>query len=174
MRRVLKVAIAIIRRDDRVLICRRKDDDSFGGYWEFPGGKLESGEPAESCIAREIREELAVEIRLLKLLPLIDHDYPRVRVRLYPFIAEIAEGEPQMIECSELRWVKPQELRGYRFPGANQRFISTVLRLLGCPSQRGRAHRRRHRGNPSIAAAAAGQPANPAKIMKIVAGVPQV
>lgn len=175
MRRVLKVAIAIIRRDDHVLICRRKEEDSFGGYWEFPGGKLESGEAAEPCICREIREELAVEIRVLKGLPQIDHDYPRVRVRLYPFLAEIVEGQPQTLESSEIRWVKPAELRGYRFPGANQRFISTVLHLMGCPSQRGRRGRRPRRGtarsSPSPKPAAT-TPGNPGRVMKIVGGTP--
>jgi mutator protein MutT len=151
------VAIAIIQRDERVLICRRKSTDSFAGYWEFPGGKLEAGEEPAACIVREIREELALTIRPTRLLDIIDHDYPRVRIRLHPFLAEIEAGEPQAIECSELRWVLPGALRSYRFPGANQKFIAEVLRLMGVPegpSNRGRRGRKlRRRGVCGEAAA---------------------
>lgn len=175
MLRTLNVAIAIIRRDDRVMICRRKDEDSFGGYWEFPGGKFEPGETAERCIIREIREELAVDIRPIQAIRVFCHDYPRVRVRLHPFIAEIVQGEPQLLECAEIRWVKPPEIRGYRFPGANRRFVPMVIDALGGKqSGRGRRGRRRHRGGrPSgtngAVLAAAGPATGPAGVTPVKA-----
>ena len=141
MLRTLNVAIAIIRREDRVLICRRKDEDSFGGYWEFPGGKLEAGETPEACIRREICEELAIEIRPIRAIRVFCHDYSRVRVRLHPFIVEIVQGEPQMLECAEILWVLPAELRRYRFPGANLHFVPMVIAAL----ERGEGGRGRHR-----------------------------
>ena len=147
MLRTLNVAIAIIRRQDRVMICRRKDEDSFGGYWEFPGGKFEPGETPEACIRREIREELAIEILPLRAIRVFCHNYSRARVRLHPFIVEIAQGEPQMLECAEILWVLPAEIRRYRFPGANQHFVPMVIAALERgESGRGRLKRRRRRG----------------------------
>ncbi len=147
MLRTLNVAIAIIRCDDRVMICRRKAEDTFGGYWEFPGGKFEPGESPEACIRREIREELAIEIRPTRALRVFCHNYSRVRVRLHPFIVEIVQGEPQMLECAEILWILPAEIRQYRFPGANQHFVPMVIAALERgEGGRGRRHHRRRRG----------------------------
>ena len=55
--------IAIITRGNRILVCQRHDHDTFGGYWEFPGGKREDGETLEQCLARELMEELAIAAR---------------------------------------------------------------------------------------------------------------
>ena len=169
MLRTLNVAIAIIRRDDRVMICRRKDEDSFGGYWEFPGGKFEPGESPKACICREIREELAIEIRPTRAIHVFCHNYSHVRVRLHPFIAEIVQGEPQMLECAEILWVLPIEIRQYRFPGANQHFVPMVIAALDRgEGGRGRHHRRRRRGRggasgaPQPGASASVRPAGPA------------
>ena len=79
----IDVVIAVVVRDGKVLVCQRRDDDTFGGYWEFPGGKLEPHESHEQCLARELREELAIRIRPLDPLEPIEHDYPHARIRLH-------------------------------------------------------------------------------------------
>ncbi len=129
MKRV-DAAIAIIVRQDKILVCQRKDDDTFGGYWEFPGGKQEDGETLEECLVREISEELAISARPINRLTTIEHDYPHVLLRLHPFICEHEEGEPQHLECQASRWIDPPTLWDYRFPPANESLIEEVVEFL--------------------------------------------
>ena len=93
----IDVAIGVVTRAGRILICQRKSGDTFGGYWEFPGGKCESGEVLEACLARELMEEVAIEARVIEKLTIIHHNYPRTRLTLHPFLCEQTSGEPQLI-----------------------------------------------------------------------------
>lgn len=113
-----------------VLVCQRKDDDTLGGYWEFPGGKCEDGETMEQCLARELREEIDVVATPLRRLSVIEHEYPDVIVRLHPFVCRHEHGEPRLLECQAARWITPTELRSYRFPPANEQLIEDVIALL--------------------------------------------
>jgi len=129
MRRI-DVAIAVVCRLGQVLICRRKADDRFGGFWEFPGGKVEDGETPGQCLAREVREELDIEVELIRALPIIEHDYPDIRVRLYPFLCIHEAGQPKPIGCQQAIWVDPPDLRNYQFPPANRQLIEDVVAYL--------------------------------------------
>ena len=90
----IDAAIAIVLKAGKILVCQRKADDTFGGYWEFPGGKQEDGETLEQCLARELREELNIAARPTLLLTPVMHDYPEVLLRLHPFLCEHESGEP--------------------------------------------------------------------------------
>src|SRR5690349_15959536 len=116
----IDAAIAIVTRAGKVLVCQRKDGDTFGGFWEFPGGKQEAGETLEQCLARELREELNISARPTRPFDPIVHDYPEVLLRLHPFLCEHESGEPELLECQATRWIAPTELRDYRFPPANE------------------------------------------------------
>lgn len=124
------VDIAIIVRDGKVLICQRPADAAFGGVWEFPGGKREAGETAEQCLTRELREELAIEVRPLERLEPIEHDYPTMRVRLHPHLCRHVGGEPQALACQRAIWIDPVALRDYPFPPANEALIERAIRRL--------------------------------------------
>jgi mutator protein MutT len=113
------VVAAIIRNEDDVLITKRPDSVHLGGFWEFPGGKVEEGELLEAALKREIREELGIEIRVHDEFHIIDHDYSSDYVRLHFYNCTIQKGEPQPIGVAELRWVKTQDLGNYRFPPAD-------------------------------------------------------
>jgi mutator protein MutT len=126
----IDVAIAIVCRGDRVLICRRRQEDRFGGYWEFPGGKVEAGETIQDGLARELREELDIEAEPLTTLPTIDHDYPDIHVRLHPFLCSHKSGEPKLLACAEALWVEASDIRNYTFPPANGELLDHVLRCL--------------------------------------------
>ena len=76
----------MVCRDRKVLVCQRKDVDTFGGFWEFPGGKQELGETLEQCLARELREELAIAARPIARLSTVGHDCANVQIRLHPFV----------------------------------------------------------------------------------------
>lgn len=129
MKRV-DVDIAIILRDGKVLICQRRAHDSFGGCWEFPGGKREPGETPEQCLARELAEELAVRAEPVEALDVIEHDYPAVQIRLHPHLCLHADGEPQLLACQDALWVDPPALRQYTFPPANERLIEQAIERL--------------------------------------------
>ena len=121
------VGVAVIWNDRRqILIDRRKPEGFFGGFWEFPGGKQEPGESVEACIEREIREELGIEIAVGERLIAIDHDYSHFRVSLNVHHCRHLTGEPQPLECDEVRWVALDEIDQFPFPEANEKIIEAL------------------------------------------------
>jgi A/G-specific adenine glycosylase len=120
------IGVAVIWRDQQILIDRRKPEGLLGGLWEFPGGKLESGETIKECIKREIQEELAIEIEVDEQLIVVDHTYTHFRVTLNVHHCQYLSGEPQAIECDEIRWVTVDELSNYPFPKANLKIIEAL------------------------------------------------
>jgi len=109
-----------------LLIDRRKPEGLLGGLWEFPGGKVEAGETISECIQREIREELGIEIAVEDKLMTIDHAYSHFKVTLHVHHCRYVSGEPQPIECDEIRWVTLPELDHYPFPSANIQIINAL------------------------------------------------
>lgn len=123
----LTIAVAVVRRDGRVLIGRRPETGLLGGLWEFPGGKVEAGEAPRDAAARELREEMCVEAEVRDELAVVEHAYSHFRITLHAFEARWTGGEPCGRAASDWRWAAPEELAGYAFPAANRR----VLELLG-------------------------------------------
>jgi mutator protein MutT len=121
------VAIGIVVKDDQILICRRRKGDSFGDYWEFPGGKCEAGETPAQCVVRELREELAIEVTPLIALEAIEHQYESGRVVLYPFICRHDCGDARAISAAEFQWVPRGVLGEFRFPAANAGLIRELV-----------------------------------------------
>jgi len=129
----IDVAIAVVVRAGRILICQRKPSDTFGGFWEFPGGKCEGGESPEACLVRELREELDITPGATEKLAPISHDYPHVCLTLHPFLCTDFAGEPKLIECQRLQWVEPAKLRDFRFPPANAALLEQLARRPAPP-----------------------------------------
>jgi 8-oxo-dGTP diphosphatase len=125
-RHVTDVAAALIFRDGKVLITRRRDDVHLGGLWEFPGGKREPDETFEQCLVRELREELGVEISVGGLFEEVVHAYPEKTVRLKFFICRLVRGEPQPLDCAEVKWAGKSELDGHDFPAADARLLDKL------------------------------------------------
>jgi mutator protein MutT len=127
---LIDAAIAIVIRDEKILICQRKDDDALGGYWEFPGGKQEDGETLHDCLHRELREEIAIRARPIAQLTTVEHQYPDATVRLHPFVCQHETGEVQHLECQDSRWIEPSRLREYQFPPANETLIAETIAFM--------------------------------------------
>jgi A/G-specific adenine glycosylase len=121
------VTAAVIRRKDgRVLIAQRPHDGMLGGLWEFPGGKCTSGETLPECLAREIKEELGIDIAVGGQLAKIKHAYSHFRITLYAFVCTLVAGEPQVIGCADFAWVTLDELDDYAFPVTDQKIIAAL------------------------------------------------
>jgi mutator protein MutT len=131
----LDVAVAIVFRDSKVLITRRKANAVLGGCWEFPGGKQEPGESLEDCVRRELLEELALRVQPVVSLRPITYRYPDRQVCLHPFLCTHEPGQPQLLGCDELRWVAPAQLRHFEFPPANHQLIEDLISSFPNPSQ---------------------------------------
>jgi A/G-specific adenine glycosylase len=103
-------AAVTTREDGRVLVAQRNPDDMLGGLWEFPGGKCRDGEALPECLAREMHEELGVEVEVGELLTTVNHAYTHFRITLHAFRCRLAAGEPRCLDCAAFRWVTLAEL----------------------------------------------------------------
>ncbi len=122
-----QIGVAVITDDQgNILIDRRKQEGLLGGLWEFPGGKIEPGESVEDCVSREIKEELGIDIEVGDRLITIEHAYTHFKVTLNVFNCKHLSGEPQPIECDEVKWVTLDEIDQYPFPKANSQIIEAI------------------------------------------------
>jgi A/G-specific adenine glycosylase len=122
------IGVAVIwNAQGQILIDRRRQEGLLGGLWEFPGGKVEPNETIEDCIQREIQEELGIEIEVGDRLTVVDHAYSHFRVTLNVHHCRHLSGDPQPLECDEVRWLEPADLRNYAFPKANVQIIDAIL-----------------------------------------------
>lgn len=122
----LAVVAGLIFRNGQLLITQRRAGDHLGGLWEFPGGKLETGETAAEGLLRELREELGVEVRVGARLAVVEHRYPERSVRLQFFRCTLLRGEPQPIGCAAIAWVTAAELARYEFPAADAQLLAQL------------------------------------------------
>lgn len=117
----INVAVAIIEQDGKFLVGKRAQDKPYAGKWAFLGGKLEKGETPEGALRREVREELGMEVEIVRTLPVIDANLPDGNAfRLYGFICRIGQGPPKLYAHDELRWVTPEELQELDFLHTNK------------------------------------------------------
>ncbi len=110
----------------QILIDRRRQTGVLGGFWEFPGGKIEADETVEDCIEREIWEELGIAIAVGKHLITIEHTYTHLHVTLIVHHCHYISGTPQPLECDEIRWVTLDEIDKFPFPEANFQIIAAM------------------------------------------------
>jgi len=126
---LLVAAAALLDRDGRVLLARRPLGKKFAGLWEFPGGKVESGETPEAALSRELLEELRLDIRESCLAPLAfaSHAYPDFHLLMLLYLCRGWDGTPAPVENQELVWITPARLGDYPMPEAN-RPLAALLR----------------------------------------------
>jgi 8-oxo-dGTP diphosphatase len=129
---LLVVACALVDTDRRVLIAQRPEGKHMAGMWEFPGGKVEGGETPEAALIRELREELAVETKEACLAPLsfASHSYEHMHLLMPLYVCRRWQGTPDAREHQALKWVRPQALRDYPMPPADEPLIAALCDLL--------------------------------------------
>ena len=123
----IQAALALIERRGRYLICRRRDGDILGGYWEFPGGKREPGESWTACLRRELQEELGVAVRDVRLFGTLRYRYAARPIFFKVFRCAVARGTPRPLDAQALRWVLGAQLKRYRFPPANRQLVAFLV-----------------------------------------------
>ena len=119
------VAIALINDEDEILLSKRPKKRHLAGFWEFPGGKVEIGETPEKALVREVKEELNIDINNKCIAPLSfsEFDYKKFQLLLLLYICRKWDGQPISMENNELKWVKPNMLRKYKMPPADDALI---------------------------------------------------
>jgi 8-oxo-dGTP diphosphatase len=129
---VLVAACALIDSDNRILLARRPAGKPMEGLWEFPGGKVETGETPEATLIRELREELGIIVSADCLAPLTfaSHDYETFHLLMPLYVCRRWDGTVAALEKQELAWVRPQKLRDYAMPPADLPLIPHLLALL--------------------------------------------
>ncbi len=123
------VTAAVIEENGLLLIAQRPQDGLLGGMWEFPGGKVEEGEGLETCLKREIKEELGVKIKVSEEIGVYQHAYTHFKVTLHAFACQLNGGRPKSLQVSEIRWVSLDELADYPM-GKLDRQISLKLQQM--------------------------------------------
>jgi len=129
---VLVAACALIDADGRVLLAQRPPGKPMAGLWEFPGGKVESGERPEDSLIRELKEELGIVVREACLAPLTfaSHAYPEFHLLMPLFVCRRWDGTVTPREGQRLAWVRPNRLREYPMPPADEPLIAHLTGLL--------------------------------------------
>jgi len=126
----IEVCAAVIFQQNRVLLTLRPKEKQMGGYWEFPGGKIEKGESPHIALKREIREELDIEITVGSLLETVHHCYEWGAVLIHAYICNWESGEIKHLEVSDHHWVTPENLLDYAILAADQPIINKLLTTI--------------------------------------------
>ena len=121
-----EVVAALIRSGDRFLICRRPAHKMCGSMWEFAGGKVETGETGADAIAREIREELDIEIAAEEPIAEATQHYAEFDVHLTLYRCRLLSGTPKLLEHSEFRWITAEEAGEYEFCPADVQLLGQL------------------------------------------------
>ena len=126
-RTIKDVCGALIEKDGKFLVARRKPDDSFGGLWEFPGGGLEPGERKKQCLEREIKEELGLDVRARRLIRVFQDEIPGLKINVFLFECRIKKGIPRPLDCLDVRWVDLECLKKLKLAQADKKVLSWLL-----------------------------------------------
>ena len=131
---ILVVAAALIDPDGRVLIAQRPPGKDMAGLWEFPGGKVETGETPETALIRELGEELGIAVKAPCLAPFTfaSHTYGAFHLLMPLYVCRRWDGTPAPREHAAIKWVRPRDLRAetYPMPAADLPLIPMLRDLL--------------------------------------------
>ena len=119
-------AAVTVNRKGEVLIAQRKQNDMLGGLWEFPGGKQEADETIEECIARELKEELGINISVGEFFMTVKHAYSHFTMTMHVYRTKIVSGRPRAIDCADYKWVKVPMLGKFAYSKADLQVVAKL------------------------------------------------
>lgn len=126
MKNTVHVAVGVIKCENKIFLTKRLADAHQGGKWEFPGGKVETGETVHQALARELKEEVAIEVLTCTPLMQINYDYGDKKVLLDVFVVDNFTGETRALEGQQGGWFTLAEFSSLHFPAANQAIIEKL------------------------------------------------
>lgn len=121
----IEVVAAIIEHEGKIFATQRGYGE-WKDWWEFPGGKMEPGESREEALVREIREELATEIKVGELLTTVEYDYPKFHLTMHCFLCSVVSGELSLLEHEDARWLSRDELDSVKWLPADEGIIELL------------------------------------------------
>jgi len=129
---LLVVAAALINPEGRVLIAKRPEGKTLSGLWEFPGGKVETGETPDAALIRELKEELSISVSKSCLAPFtfVSHQYESFDLLLLLYVCRVWEGVVSPSEGQSLKWVRPLDLKNYPMPPADVPLVAMLRDFL--------------------------------------------
>lgn len=127
MKKRINVTGAVLTDGDKVLAARRGAGKALAGFWEFPGGKIEVGETPEESLARELKEELLCQAAVREYITTTEHEYDFGVVVLSTYFCTLLEGEPQLTEHEEIRWVPANELKNLEWAPADIPAVELIV-----------------------------------------------
>ena len=132
----IPVVAGFLKKDNRILVGQRPENNSLAGLWEFPGGKIELGETPEEALARELSEELGIEAEIGELKLSVTHSYNDVGIVILFYEVLYWKGEPKAKHHLMLEWIYPEELKERSIPDANKKVLDKIFKVLGVPWRR--------------------------------------
>ncbi len=127
--KTIEVVAAIIRKEDKILATQRGYGE-FAGGWEFPGGKMESGESQKEALVREIWEELKVRIEVQEFVYTVEYDYPTFHLTMHCYFAKVLEGNIELTEHQDAKWLDRETLMSVEWLPADVDLIKRLIKIL--------------------------------------------
>lgn len=123
----VQVGAAVTWKDAQTfLIAKRNQEEMLGGLWEFPGGKLEEGETLEECVARELKEELGIQVEVGERLVRVRHTYSHFKLVMDVYHCHWKGDEPKALDCADFRWVSRKECDALPFSKADLKVLNVI------------------------------------------------
>ena len=126
--KAINVVAGIIYKENKILLCRRKEGKSQAGFWEFPGGKVEKNESKQDALLREIKEELGIEIKVKDFYAQTPYSYPTFNIVLWVYTCEYESGEIKPTDHDQFKWVAPSKLPDYPLSPADVEVAEKLAR----------------------------------------------
>ena len=129
-KKIINVVAAAIEKDGKFFCAQRPEGKSLGGFWEFPGGKLEEGESPEQALIREIKEELNSEIKIVSYINEASYDYDFGTVVMKTYHAKLISGNLELLEHQNSTWLAPHELSTINWAPVDRPAVKTITTSL--------------------------------------------
>lgn len=126
--KTIEVVAGIIKQNGKIF-CSARGYGDYKGFWEFPGGKIEQGETREQALARELKEELDIDVSVGNHVITVEYDYPTFHLTMHCFYCEIVHGEIKLLEHEDAKWMLPSEMHTLKWLPADDAIIEKIAAI---------------------------------------------
>ena len=123
----IRVICGIIFKDEKIFLCRRNPSKSLAGYWEFPGGKIESGETEKDALSRELHEELGMKVKVGEYFKTVIHPYDMFTIELIAYICQFQEANYTLTDHDKYEWVDREDLKKWNLAPADIPLANAIM-----------------------------------------------